>query len=174
MKYPISSRIIHWLMAALIIFLIGLGIYMSQFLSKEAPNRLDIYNLHKSLGALALGAVFIRIINRGIFKSPELPNSLPKIEKIGAKSSHFLLYILMIAVPLSGYLMSNSFGYPVNFFGHNLPNMIEPNEKLSHLFHELHEILPYVMLGVIALHIAGAVKHRFFDKAENDVLKRML
>ncbi len=174
MKYPISSRILHWLMAAIILFLLGLGIYMSEFLSKEAPNRLDIYNLHKSLGALVLGLVFIRIINRFIFKAPALPNSLPKFEKIAAHLAHLALYLLMIAVPLSGYLMSNLFGYPVHFFSVNLPNIVEANPDLGMKIHESHGIFAYILLGFIALHVAGVIKHKFFDKPENDVLKRMI
>jgi cytochrome b561 len=174
MKYPISSRILHWLMAAIILFLLGLGIYMSEFLSKEAPNRLDIYNLHKSLGALVLGLVFVRIINRFIFKAPALPNSLPKFERIAAHLAHVALYLLMIAVPLSGYLMSNLFGYPVHFFSVNLPNIVEANPDLGMKIHESHGVFAYILLGVIALHVAGVIKHKFFDKPENDVLKRMI
>lgn len=161
-------------MAAIILFLLGLGVYMSEFLSKEAPNRLDIYNLHKSLGALVLGLVFVRIINRFIFKAPALPNSLPKFERIAAHLAHVALYLLMIAVPLSGYLMSNLFGYPVHFFSVNLPNIVEANPDLGMKINESHGVFAYILLGIIALHVAGAIKHRFFDKPENDVLKRMI
>lgn len=174
MKYALSSRILHWLMAAVILFLIGLGIYMAHFLSKEAPNRMDIYSLHKSLGVLVLGLVFVRIVNRLIFKVPALPNSLPKLEKIAAHFAHFGIYLLMIAVPLSGYLMSNLFGFPVHFFGMNLPSIVSANPELGMTVHESHAIFAYVLLGLVALHVAGVVKHKFFDKPENDVLGRML
>jgi cytochrome b561 len=174
MKYSLSSRILHWLMAAIILFLLGLGIYMADFMSKEAPNRLDIYNLHKSFGALVLGLVFIRIVNRLICKAPALPNSLPKIEKIMAHLAHAALYLLMIAVPLSGYLMSNLFGYPVNFFGLILPNIIEANPDLGMKISESHGVFAYILLGFIVLHVAGVIKHKFFDRPENDVLKRMI
>ncbi len=174
MKYSLSSRILHWLMAAIILFLIGLGIYMADFLSKEAPNRMDVYNLHKSLGALVLALVVVRIVNRLIYKAPEMPKTLLKSEKILAHLTHAALYLLMIFVPLSGYLMSNLFGYPVGFFGIELPKIAETNLELAGFFHEAHEVLPYVLLGLIALHVLAVIKHRFFDKPENDVLKRML
>lgn len=161
-------------MAAIILFLLALGFYMADFLSKEAPNRLEIYNLHKSLGALVLGLVFVRIVNRLIFKAPALPNSLPKSEKILAHLAHVALYLLMIAVPLSGYLMSNLFGYPVHFFGATLPNLVEANPELGMKIHDSHGVFAYILLGLIALHVAGVVKHKFFDKPENDVLGRML
>lgn len=174
MKYALSSRLIHWLMAALILFLLGLGIYMAHFLSKEAPNRLDIYNFHKTLGALVLGLILVRIVNRFIFKAPALPATMPKYEIILANLGHFALYILMIAVPLSGYLMSNLFGYPVHFFGTNLPNLVEANPELGMKIHDSHWIFAYILAAVIALHVAAVIKHKFFDKAENDVLKRMV
>lgn len=174
MKYSLSSRILHWSMAAIILFLLGLGIYMTDFLSKEAPNRMDIYNLHKSLGVLVLGLVFVRIVNRLICKAPALPDSLPKFEKNAAHLAHFALYFLMIAVPLSGYLMSNLFGYPVHFFGALLPNIAAANPELGMKAREAHEVFAYILLAVFALHLAGAIKHKFFDKPENDILKRMI
>lgn len=174
MKYSLSSRILHWSMAAIIIFLLWLGIYMSHFLSKEATNRMDFYNLHKSLGVLILALIFVRIINRFIKKPPALPNSLPKWEIFAAQITHFLLYLSMILIPLSGYLMSNSFGYAVKFFGIKLPFLVKTNFDLGKIFSEIHELAAYSLIGLIVFHIAGALKHRFFDKKENDVLNRMI
>lgn len=146
---------------------------MEHYLSKEAPNRIDIYNLHKSFGVLVFGLVALRIINRLIYTPPALPNSLLKSEKILAHITHFTLYFLMVAVPLSGYLMSNLFGYTVSFFGTRLPSIIKANPDFGMVIHDSHAIFAYIFLSVIVLHIAGALKHRFFDKPENDVLKRM-
>jgi len=173
-KYPITSRILHWSMSILILFLLGLGIYMSDFLPKDAPNRMEVYGLHKSLGVLALILIFIRIFNRFVCKAPALPKTLQKWEKIAAHFGHIGLYFLMMAVPLSGYLMSNSFGYPVHFFGIEMPFLIEKNFELGKLFSEAHEISAFSLLGLVIIHVLGALKHRFFDKPENDVLKRML
>ena len=160
-------------MALIILSLIGLGIYMTG-LSKEDPSRMDLYNLHKSFGTIALILIFLRIINRFIKPAPKLPNTIAKNEIILAHLAHIGLYILMIIVPLSGYLMSNSFGYPVQIFGFKMPNLMETNFDLGKIFHETHEIAPYVLLVLVIAHIFGAIKHRFFDKPENDVLKRMI
>lgn len=173
-KYHISSRILHWSMAVIIIFLLGLGIYMANFLPKDAANRMDIYMLHKSFGVLALGLIVIRLVNRFINKAPALPEAMNKFEKLAAHIVHAGLYLLMIILPLSGYLMSNAFGYPVGFFGIELPFLMEKNEQVGMIFHEIHEIAPYVLIGVLVLHVAGAIKHRYFDKPENDVLRRMI
>ncbi len=173
MKYALSSRIIHWIMAALIIFMLALGLYMSD-MPKDAVNRMEIYGLHKSLGALALILIIVRIVNRFIFKAPALPDSFPKVEKVLAHLGHIALYLLMIIAPLSGYLMSNSFGYPVSLFALQMPFLIGTNLEMAPFFKEAHEISTTLLMIVIAIHIAAVVKHRFFDKAENDVLKRML
>jgi len=174
MKYHISSRIIHWLMAFLIIGLLSLGIYMDNFLSHDAPNRFEIYSLHKSFGVIALVLIFVRIFNRFIQLTPALPEGLPKIEKIAAKITHFALYILMILMPLSGYLMSNSFGFEVHLFSLKMPNLIAVNPRIGGYFSMIHLYSAYTMIALLSLHIVGALKHRFFDKPENDVLKRML
>ncbi len=173
-KYPISSRVLHWLMAILIIFMLPFGIYMTDFVAKDAPNRLEIYGLHKSLGVVVLILAFLRIVNRFIVKAPSLPQSMPKIEKILANIGHLVLYLLMILIPLSGYLMSNSAGYPVHLFAIEMPKIIETNFENAGFFKELHELSAFVMIAVLALHVIAVIKHRFFDKAENDVLKRMI
>jgi cytochrome b561 len=174
-KYKISSRILHWLMAVIIISLLAVGIYMTNFLPKDAANRMEIYNLHKSFGVLALILIAVRIINRAVFTAPALPETINRFEQKLAHLVHILLYVLMIVVPVSGYLMSNSFGYPVKLFSIEMPFLIEQNFELGKIFHEIHEIAPYVLIAILVLHISGAVKHRYFDKnKENDVLGRML
>ena len=173
-KYPLPSRIIHWLMAVVILFLLGLGMYMTDYLPKDAPNHLEIYSLHKSLGAIVLILIFVRILNRFINKAPKLPYTIKKSEQILSHLGHFGLYVLMLCVPLSGYLMSNSFGYPVHLFSLELPMLVERNFELGKFFADAHGFLAYSLLGLIVIHILAVIKHRFFDRPENDVLKRMI
>lgn len=161
-------------MGFIIIGLLALGIYMAEFLSKEAPNRLEIYNLHKSFGVVALTLIFTRIINRFVNKAPKLPESMPKKERTLSAIIHAALYLLMIIIPLSGYLMSNSFGYPVSFFGFEMMTLAEKNMEMGEFYSEIHEISAYSIIALIGLHVLGALKHRFFDRPENDVLGRML
>ena len=173
-KYHISSRIIHWLMAALIISLLICGIYMTDFLSKESENRMMIYNLHKSFGLMIMILIFIRIFNRLIHKVPAMPQTIPVYERILAQSIHFLLYFLMILTPLSGYLMSSFFGFPVSFFALQLPQIVAPDLTKAEFFVKTHSACAFLLIGALALHILGALKHRFFDKPENDVLGRIV
>lgn len=173
-KYPLSMRVIHWVMALIILSLLALGFYMTTFLDKDSSNRMMIYNLHKSFGALVIFLVVARIFFRLSSAVPALPNSIPKIIQKLAHSAHYALYFLMIFMPLSGYLMSNFFGYPVYLFGLPLPMIVEKNPELGKFFANIHEYLAYAFLVVLSLHVAGVIKHRFFDKPENDVLKRMI
>jgi cytochrome b561 len=80
----------------------------------------------------------------------------------------------MLIVPLSGYLMSNSYGFEVKIFGIILPNLISQSIDLARIFAEIHEISAFSLAGLIVLHIVAVIKHRFFDQKENDILKRML
>ena len=174
MKYHLISRIFHWIMAILIIFMIGFGVYMTDFLSNETTNRHEIYELHKSLGVLVLILLSARIINRLYHKPPALPATIKNTEKKIAHLAHLSFYFLMLIVPLSGYLMSNSYGFEVKIFGIILPNLTQQNIDLARVFSEIHEISALSLAGLIALHIVAFVKHDFFDQKENDVLKRML
>lgn len=173
-KYHPWVRIIHWLMALIIILLLAVGFYMTNWLDKESVNRMIIYNIHKSFGALVLFLVVARIFIRLSKPIPPLPNSISVFVKKIAHLVHILLYGLMIFMPLSGYLMSNSFGYPVHLFGLPLPMLVEKNIEMGKFFAETHKILGFTFVAVLGLHIAGVVKHRFFDRSENDVLKRMI
>ncbi len=146
---------------------------MTQFLPKDSPDHLKIYELHKSLGIIALALIIVRIINRFLKKAPPLPTTMPKIEVILANLGHFGLYVLLVCVPLSGYLMSNSFGFPVHLFGIEMPFLTGTNYALGKLFATAHEFGAYALLGLVILHVLAVIKHRYFDRPEHDVLKRM-
>jgi len=174
MKYHLLSRIFHWAMALLIICMIGFGVYIADFIGEDSTNRYTLFDLHKSFGVLALILIAFRIINRFINHPPALPQTIKNYEKILAHLGHFGLYALMLIVPLSGYLMSNSYGFEVKFFGILLPFITSLNIDNAKIFSEVHEISAYILAGLIAIHIIAVVKHRFFDQKENDVLNRML
>lgn len=173
MKYSCSTRIFHWLMALVITITFALAFYMTS-LNKENPDRLFFYSLHKSFGVLSLILLVARIVNRFLHKAPELPQTIaPYLVKL-AKITHILLYLLMCLVPLSGYLMSNAFGYPVKLFGMILPVLIETNFDLAKNFSELHEFFAFTLLGLIILHILAVLKHHFIGANKFAIIKRML
>jgi cytochrome b561 len=105
--------------------------------------------------------------------APAYPASLKAWEKQVASLTHIALYILMFAVPLSGYLYTYAAGFPVVYLGLiELPALITPNPEMKDSFKELHEVLTNGMLLLVLLHLAAALKHHFIDK--DNILKRML
>ena len=178
-EFGALSKLLHWLMAAIILTLIGVGMYMAELPTDTAEQKqyaFQFFAMHKSFGVVILGLIILRLIWIRISPAPALPAVFAPKERILVKALQGLLYLLMIILPVSGYLMSNAGGHPINFFGMGvLPAIVGESKSLGHFAHEMHEIMGTVLLVVIALHVAGAIKHRLKDKGgESDILKRML
>jgi len=146
---------------------------MSMVLLPNSPLKFNVYRLHKSFGITVLALVLFRLWWKMRRKAPALPASLAPYERRLAYGGHALLYVLMLGLPLSGWLMSSAAGFGVSFFGlFNLPDLVEPERGLKSDMMELHETLAWVMILMLCLHVAAALMHHFVHK--NDVLKRML
>lgn len=171
-KYHLSMRILHWLMAILIVAMIIVGFVMKT-LPNEDPLRMTVYNFHKSFGILILILVTVRIILRLSTNIPPLPQTMAKLIQWAAKGGHLMLYFLMIAIPISGYLMSSYYGFAVKFFNIFLPNLVGFDPKFGRLFEKAHYYLAFLLIAVLVVHIAAVIKHRFFDQKENDIWPRM-
>ncbi len=179
-KYPLSMRILHWLRAAILLGTLLVGLLMVNLPDDATAKFETLYPNHKQFGVLALLLVLVQVALRLVFRGrlPGASIGLKAWENTLSKLAHKALYALMIIVPLMGYSMSSTFtqsdGVPFFFFGH-LPELLPKNDGWFEIFQLLHRVLAYTLLGLIALHIAGALKHRFFDKnTDADVMKRML
>ena len=174
-QYGSLSKTLHWLMALIIFALIAVGIYMTG-LEDSDPSRKQIYNLHKSFGVLAMVLIIIRLSWVKLSPPPALPHALAAKDQKIAKAMQGILYLLMLVLPISGYIMSTAAGYPVPFFGlFNMPALISENEALAGFAHEAHHLMGFFMIAIILLHVIGAIKHRIKDKGgETDILQRML
>jgi cytochrome b561 len=166
-------------MAAIILALIWAGWWMVSMDDSDIAKYGDFYPWHKSFGMLILFLAIARVATRARVSAslPALPSGLAPWEIKLAKVSHPMLYVLMIVVPCMGYAMSSSFTQSdgVYFFGVNLPELLPKNDARFEVFQMLHRWLAYTLLGLIALHAAGALKHRFFERDRaNDVLSKML
>jgi len=158
-------------MALAIIGMLALGIYMSDL--KLDPWKLKVYGWHKATGALILIFVILRLLWRFANKTPELPLNMKAFEKLGAHASHAFLYIMMLYMPMVGWLMSSAAGFPVSVFGwFTLPNLMDANKEYVKLFKEMHEIGGFLLIGLICLHVSAALFHHFYKK--DSVLRRML
>jgi len=173
MKYHFSLRLVHWIMAICILGLIMVGWYMTG-LSPQDDSRSDFYFYHKSFGVLIFLLFFVRIIIRKTTQTLALPPNIKVSEKKLSHIAHILLYILIVTVPIIGYMFSNSAGYSVSFFGLTGPDILDKNKEISDIAREMHWYAAYILLGIISIHVIGALKHRFFEPKENDVLNRMI
>lgn len=172
-KYTLTMRLLHWFMAILVLGLIASGWYM-EGISRDDPNKYDLYSWHKSFGLTLFLLIIVRLIVRLTSKRPSLSEKMPGWERTLSKVGHFSLYALMFLVPLSGIIMSDLGGHPLNFFFTSF-DFFETNKELAGTGRDAHGILPYILLGIVVLHLAGALKHRFIDKDPDlDVLKKML
>ena len=170
-KYGAIAKCLHWVMALAILIMLVVGFIMTGL--PISPDKFRVYGIHKSLGALILIAAFLRLFWRFINIVPPLPADMPAWQKLGAHGSHIALYIVMFVMPLSGWLMSSAAGFPVSVFGwFVLPNLIAPSNELRLFFAEVHDVLAYVIIALVSLHILAALKHHFIDK--DTILRRML
>jgi len=158
LRYTCAQRLLHWLMAALILGLLLMGFFMEDV---PKPLRADTYALHKSLGMTVLLLLVVRISARLKHAAPPYNPPLTRPVRMLAKATHIAFYVLMALMPLSGYLMAALKGRPVVWFGQTLPQLVPLNPALAKLCHESHETLAYGLLALIGLHIAGFAYHAF-------------
>ncbi len=169
--YGLIHKAFHWLMAAAIIGMFALGLWMEDL--PLGPEKFSWYGLHKSIGATLIAAVFLRFIWRQLNAVPTLPESMKWHERMGAHLGHWGLYGLMFILPVSGWLMSSAAGFPVSVFGwFTLPDLIAADKDLAELLGEAHELLAFAIIGLAAIHASAALMHHFIKK--DNVLKRML
>ena len=168
--YPISARIIHWVMAALILSMIGLGLMMVDSLGIWRTTGLW---LHKLGGMLVLVLVILRLALRFTYQPPPLPSDIPLLQKRVASMSHVILYGLMFLVPLVGLTMQNAAGIPVILPGGIIiPQIVSENLPLYGFLRLAHGSLAWALLGLIAVHVSAALYHGWVRR--DGVLKRML
>lgn len=169
-SYTFTAKALHWLMAALLLALFICGVYMSDL--KLSPQKLQLYSWHKWAGITALLLVALRLLWRASHPAPALPASMSPLTQKLAALGHVALYLLMLAIPLSGWLMSSAKGFPVVWFGVlPLPDLVAKNEMLGEILKEVHEGLNVALLVLVIGHILAALKHHFIDR--DDILLRM-
>ena len=170
-RYTRTAIVLHWLMALLIFATFPLGLYMADL--KFSPTKLQLVSYHKWIGITLLLLVVLRLFWRLTHTPPALPDALPRWQKTASGAVHHGLYLLLVAVPLSGWLMSSAKGIQTVWFGVlPLPDLLNKNKELGDFMGYVHESLNYLLLLLVAVHIAAELKHRFID--HDEILSRML
>lgn len=170
-SYGLITRLLHWGIALLFFALFFVGLYMGE-LDKTDPLRKQLFALHQSFGMLVFVLTLIRIALARIQPEPMPPAHMGPWEVQFANGVKKGMNLLLLLIPLSGYLIVTTKGYSPIFFGIEMPILIGENEELHEFFEETHETLAWLLMAIVLLHMAAAWKHHFIDK--DDVLLRML
>jgi cytochrome b561 len=170
-SWTATAKFFHWVMAALIFAQIALGLVAVSW--RISPTKLNLFVWHKSTGMLILALLALRLLWRLLHKAPELPWEMPLWERAAAQLSHFLLYALMIALPLTGWVISSASNVPFKIFWTlPLPAIAPPDKALADLFATIHAWLVTLLALVLVAHIGAALRHHYARK--DTVLTRML
>ena len=169
--YGLVHWALHWISAALIFWLLWLGLTMVEL--PLSPQKFLDYALHKSLGLTVLVLVLARLAWRWLNGVPALPDRMDRFERLVATVVQHGMYVLLMVIPLSGWLYSGATASPANWFGFfTVPDLIGANETAGKVLRAIHEIAGKLLMLCLVLHVLGALKHHFVSR--DTVLKRML
>jgi len=183
-RYTRVAIWLHWLIALLVLGLMASGIWMTDAVEEAGSQKLalQIYQLHKSFGLIILALTLVRLIWRFVHRPPEFVADMPRWERVAARIIQWLFYVLMIGLPVTGWLMvsASPIGLPTLFFGElNVPHYPAFSaldygelELWESRFSEIHEYVAYGGIALIVLHSSAALRHHFL--LADDTLRRML
>lgn len=171
-RYNKVAIALHWVVAALVLVLIGLGVYMVD-IPRETPDRSFFYNLHKSIGLTTGIIVLFRLWWRKNNPPPALPASMPAWQVTSSNISHALLYTCLIIMPTAGFTASQFTKWGVTYFGlFKIPPMALPNKDIYDFFQGVHENTAYLLMVLVVVHIVAALQHLLLKK--DGIFQRML
>jgi len=169
-RFDTVTMVFHWGMALVIVALWGAGHVVEGM--PKGPPRSELIGLHKTLGVLILALVLSRLAWRFTHRPPRSLPGTPAFERLLSSLVHAALYVLMLAIPLVGILMSQSAGYAVTLFGFELPALVEKDAALHELFEYSHQSFGWMLALVLLAHVGAALRHHLVLK--DATLRRML
>lgn len=170
-RYTATAIALHWVTALLLIVTFPLGVYMHGL--ALSPFKLQLVSYHKWIGVTVLLLTVARLAWRVKHVPPPLPETVPLWQQRAAQGLHLLLFVLLLVIPVSGWLMSSAKGVPVVYLGLvQLPDLVGKDKALGDTLQEVHEALNFGLLALAGMHVAAALKHHFLDK--DTTLLRML
>lgn len=169
-KYSGPAIFFHWAIAILIPVMVGLGWYMLSI--EKQPGSPWYFNLHKSLGLTVALLVVLRLGWRMMRAPAPLPETLARWQTTAAKFTHAALYLLLVLMPLTGYLGAAFSGEGVAYFGVSTPDWATKNEAFKEQLFSAHSIIAWALVAFVAVHVLAALKHLLIDR--DGVFQRML
>jgi len=170
-KFGTGRMFFHWSIVLFLLLQIPLAWYMTDM--PDGSGKLETFNLHRSFGMLLFCLAVARLVWVLLSTRPPLPSDVPRWEKIAAKTGQAILYLLVVLMPISGWMMSSFAGAEIEIFGlFELPPLAAPDSERAESFEEMHEIQSWILLTVIALHVAAALHQHIVKR--NNVLLAML
>ena len=173
-RYGAIHKLLHWLIAIMVIGLLVVGVVMTEVVAPFTQTQYELYQWHKSFGLTALALMALRLGWRLSQPVPPLPDGMSLLERLLAGLTHWGFYALLIAMPVSGLVMISASSFPIGeVFGlFPFPDLMADNQQVYEMARDIHAILGWAILGVLVLHVAGALKHHFIER--DNVLLRML
>ncbi len=173
-RYTPVAMLLHWLLAVAILAAFSVGLYVEDL--PFSPAKLQLVNWHKWAGVTILALSLLRLVWRLTHRPPALParieQAMPAWQRTAHHGTHHLMYLLFFAVPLLGWAYSSAKGYPIVWFGVlPLPDWVSPDPALAESLKPLHALAAWGLIGLVALHVAAALKHQFIDR--DGLLDRM-
>lgn len=173
-RYTPVAMFLHWGLAVAIIGAFGMGLYLEGL--PFSPAKLKLINWHKWAGVSILALSLLRLMWRLSHRPPELPEAvrraMPGWQMAAFHGTHHLMYLLFFVVPLAGWAYSSAKGFPIVWFGVlPLPDLVGKDEALAQIFKPVHALGAFALMGLVALHVAAALKHQFVDR--DGLLDRM-
>ena len=171
LAYTHTAIALHWLVALLVFVTFPVGAIMSDM--ALSPDKLRMLSYHKWLGVTVFLLLVVRLVWRVAHKPAPLDSAMPQWQKTAATGVHVLLYVLLFAIPLSGWLMSSAKGFQTVYLGVlPLPDLLDKDKVLGDALSALHKVLNITMLMLVVAHVAAALKHQIVDR--DGTLARML
>lgn len=176
-RYAYPHRVLHWVVALVLVFSLATGLTLGFLGFEGAMERLGgpltdlLYLFHKTFGVIILVLMTARIFTRWLYVVPIHEPPLHPFQRLLSTGVHHLLYLALIVQPVLGWTATATGGFPVQFFHWNLPGLFGENEALSEQLFMLHGWLAWTILGLVALHIAGALFH--WRVKRDGVMQRM-
>lgn len=170
-RWGAVSQLLHWLIVGLIVWQGIVGLTMGDL--RNGPDKIAVYALHKSFGLTVLGLALLRLLWRVYAGAPDAVPGVPTWQARGAALTHFALYVLLFAIPVSGWVLNSAAGYPLPWFGvANLPAIAARDHALHEYAEETHAVLFWILVVVALVHAASAIHHHLFR--HDPTLARML